>query len=100
MAEVTPNTYARANALIEIVRDYLPVEVDDPGDTATWAVVGLALIARAAGTLEAMVELEPTNHPSDSATLARTLYEHVVHLAWLAADPSPARLEQWQKDDL
>jgi hypothetical protein len=86
--------------LIEIVREHLPVEVDDPGRTATWPVVGLALIARAAGTLEAMVELEPTDHPSDSATLARTLYEHVVHLAWLAAAPRPARLEEWQKDDL
>ena len=36
----------------------------------------------------------------DAATLGRSLYEHVVHFAWLAADPSAARLQEWRKTDL
>jgi hypothetical protein len=37
---------------------------------------------------------------ADAAILARSLYEHAVHFAWLAADPGAARLERWRKNDL
>jgi hypothetical protein len=39
-------------------------------------------------------------HSTDAGTLVRSLYEHVVHLAWLGADPSAARLAEWRKVDL
>src|ERR1700737_495238 len=32
--------------------------------------------------------------------MTRSLYEHAVHFAWLAADPSHASIERWRKDDL
>jgi hypothetical protein len=100
MEHALENTLMRARVLVGLVRENLPVEVPDNGRVATWPLVGLALMARCAGTLEALIELDRSPHFSDSATLARSLYEHTVHLAWLAADPSPARLEAWQKDDL
>src|ERR1700716_2877504 len=100
MTEPTPDTYARALACVGLVREHLPTDAEDDGRSAKWPLVGLALIARAAGTVESLEELQPEGRVSDSATLVRTLYEHVVHLAWLAADSSPARLEEWQKDDL
>lgn len=100
MTPASPNSYMRARALIGLVRENLPQDAPDDGRTATWPLVGFALIARAAGTFEALIELDPTEHLADCATLARSLYEYIVHLAWLAADPSPARLEEWQKDDL
>jgi hypothetical protein len=100
MTEPTPDTYARALACVGLVREHLPTDAEDDGRSAKWPLVGLALIARAAGTVESLEELQPEGRVFDSATLVRTLYEHVVHLAWLAADSSPARLEEWQKDDL
>src|SRR3981081_3724189 len=100
MTEPTPDTYARALACVGLVRERLPTDAEEDGRSAKWPLVGLALIARAAGTVESLEELQPEGRVSDSATLVRTLYEHVVHLAWLAADSSPARLEEWQKDDL
>jgi hypothetical protein len=89
MTEPTPNTYARALACVGLAREHLPIDAEDDGRSAKWPLVGLALIARAAGAVESLEELQPEGRVSDSATLVRTLYEHVVHLAWLAADPSP-----------
>lgn len=99
MMPASPNAYMRARALIGLVREHLPQDAPDDGRTATWPRVGFALIARAAGTLEALIELDSTEHLADCATLAAAS-TYTVHLAWLAADPSPARLEEWQKDDL
>jgi hypothetical protein len=46
------------------------------------------------------IALQPLGRAVDAGTLVRSLYEHLVHFAWLAADPSPARMEEWRKNDL
>jgi len=53
-----------------------------------------------ATTLTAVLILQPARRDADAGTLVRSLYEHAVHFAWLAADPSPARLGEWRKQDL
>ena len=53
-----------------------------------------------AGTLLSILDLQLGGHAADAATLGRSLYEHAVHFAWLAADPSDARMQEWRKHDL
>lgn len=67
---------------------------------AFWSVVSLGLLSRMAGTLESILDLQLRGHAADATTLGRSLYEHAVHFAWLAADPSAARLQEWRKYDL
>jgi hypothetical protein len=90
----------RAVALMELVRERLPLETEATGDADAWPLIGAALLSRATTTLDSMLLLQPTERGIDASTLGRSLYEHVVHLAWLGADPSAARLEEWRKDDL
>lgn len=47
-----------------------------------------------------VLALQKEGRDADAATLARSLYEHAVHFAWLAADPSLERIEEWRKEDL
>ncbi len=76
------------------------MEFDVTGDAQAWPAVGVALLSRSTTTLRKVFEARGGGQTLDSATLGRSLYEHVVHLAWLAADPSPARLGEWRKADL
>src|SRR5215211_1964733 len=50
--------------------------------------------------LRHILDLQRRGRAVDTGTLLRSLYEHVVHFAWLATDPSAARIEEWRKDDL
>jgi hypothetical protein len=90
----------RARALCRLVERRLPLEFDVTGDHAAWPAIGAAVLSRATTTMRHMLDLRGHGHALDGATLGRSLYEHVVHLAWIAADPSPARIEAWRKDDL
>ncbi len=47
-----------------------------------------------------LVGLEPSGRATDLAVLVRDLFEHVVHLAWLGADPGRERVEAWRKHDM
>jgi hypothetical protein len=51
-------------------------------------------------TLGSILDLQMAQRETDAAILVRSLYEHAVHFAWLAAEPTAARIEQWRKDDL
>jgi hypothetical protein len=51
-------------------------------------------------TLGFILDMLPTRRMADAAILARSLYEHAVHFAWLAAEPGAVRLERWRKNDL
>lgn len=91
----------RGRALIELVSKRLPQEFEITGDTDAWPGVGVALLSRMAGTLEAVLDLQHAQRETDSGTLLRSLYEHVVHFAWLAAQPDAGRLKRWREyDDL
>jgi hypothetical protein len=90
---------ARGRALAALVRPYLPVDVLVDGPADAWPLVGPALIARATGSLEAILALVPLGREADADTLLRSLYEHVTTFAWLAGEPGEERMRRWLKSD-
>jgi hypothetical protein len=68
-------------------------------DAPVTTIVAAALVARAVGTTDAIVEVAGLRRRSDLAALTRNLYEQVVVLAWLLAKPSPERVALWQRYD-
>jgi hypothetical protein len=47
-----------------------------------------------------LLDLDPSGRVTDLAALVRDLFEHVVHLAWLGAEPGRDRVRAWRKHDL
>jgi Family of unknown function (DUF5677) len=90
----------RAEALVQLVEERMPMEFVVTGDADAWPMVASALLSRSATTLRHASRASDSGQAVDPATLARSLYEHVVHLAWLAAEPSAARIQAWRKVDL
>jgi uncharacterized protein DUF5677 len=90
----------RADALAALVEARLPVEDDVVGVHQAWPPVGPALFSRATGTLRSIMLLRPAGAHNDAARLLRSLYDHVVTFAWLAADLSAERLALWRPKDL
>jgi Family of unknown function (DUF5677) len=91
---------SRARTLAALVEARLPADFDVHGDEDAWSWVATGLLARQAGTMLSLVDLEPSGRVTDLAVLVRDLFEHVVHLAWLGADPGRERVEAWRKHDL
>ncbi len=90
----------RATALIDLIEGRLEVEGDVVGPQAAWPMVGPALLVHATSSLRSIVfRLRPDEAHNDASRLLRSLYDHVVTFAWLAADPPP-RLALWRKEDL
>jgi hypothetical protein len=85
---------------MRLVEDRLPAEYSVTGDHDAWPLIGTALLSRMTMTLRHITDLQPRGRGVDAGTLLRSLYEHLVHFAWLAVDPSAARIERWRKDDL
>jgi hypothetical protein len=76
--------------LLEQAAECLPVQVRVSEETyvfESWEVTRAAFIARMAGTLRHMSYLAPSNSRLDGMALARTLVEHAITYAWVAADP-------------
>jgi hypothetical protein len=96
----TPEKKSRARALAALVEARLPADFEVHGDEDAWPWVATGLLARQAGTMLSLVGLEPSGRVTDLAVLVRDLFEHVVHLAWLGADPGRERVEAWRKHDL
>ena len=90
----------RAEALRRLVAGRLPAEHAVTGDHDAWPLIGAALLSRMTMTLAHIIHLMRYGQGVDAGTLVRSLYEHLLHFAWLAADPSAARIEEWRKDDL
>lgn len=53
-----------------------------------WEITRAALLARMIGTLRHLGYLIPSNSRHDGVALARTLLDHAIHYAWIAADPA------------
>jgi hypothetical protein len=70
------------------------------GDADAWPLIGTGLVSRMTTMLGSVLDLQHAEREIDAGILVRSLYEHAVHLAWLAADPSAVRLEEWRKHDL
>src|SRR5947209_996896 len=95
----TDITVQRAGALAELVESRLPLEVEVAGPGGRWAVTGAGLLAHATGSLHAISLLQRAAGYNDGFRLLRSLYDHVVTLAWLAED-QPTRLTLWRLEDL
>ena len=87
----------RGRELVALVSRHLPQELDLKD--GSWPVVAHALLSRMATTLESILDLQARELEADAAILARSLYEHSVHFAWIAASPVE-RLESWRKHDI
>lgn len=89
----------RGRNLIALVEAHLPVEVGPVGPANAWQLVGPSLIARQVGSLTALLALRSFGGEADPLVLLRTLYEHAVTFAWLAADPGEDRHQRFLKSD-
>jgi hypothetical protein len=94
------NVQKRGRELIALVTQRLPLEYSDSAPADRWQIIGTALLSRMTTTYATVLDLQRGRLEADSSTLTRSLYEHTVHFAWLAADPRPARLGLWHKEDL
>ena len=90
----------RAAALIGLAEEHLEIEVDPRGPEGPWPLVGTGLLVHATSSLTSIIfRLRPDGAHNDASRLLRSLYDHVVTFAWLAADPV-GRLPLWRKEDL
>jgi hypothetical protein len=62
-------------------------------------LIGPALLARGAGTVQAIAALAPLDREADAGVLLRVLLEHMITFAWLSADPDGRRFMLWFKED-
>lgn len=89
----------RARLLVGLVTEHLPVEGFSRGPGDSWPLIGPALVARATGSLQAIMTLLPLDRDADALILLRSLYEHVTTFAWLSSEPTAERLGRWLKSD-
>lgn len=89
----------RGRDLIELVVRQLPQEFNVPTVWDGWPAIGVGLLSRMATTLRSMLDLHRSRLEADGSILGRSLYEHGVYFAWLAADPIP-RVPQWRRADI
>jgi hypothetical protein len=91
---------ARGRELVDLASRHFPQEFEVAGDATAFPLIGTALVSRMTGTMKSILALHPEGREADAGTLLRSLFEHAVHLGWLAADPSVERIQEWKKDDL
>lgn len=70
-----------------------------PTGSALHVGYSTALLARATGTLGAIVTLSELERRSDVMTLLRSLYEHVALMAWLSTPPEDEHGAAWVRYD-
>jgi hypothetical protein len=85
---------------MKLVRERLPAEFEVTGDVDAYPLVAAGMLSRMTTTMQTLFALQPYGRMADANTLVRSLYEHLVYLAWLAAAPGPERLEAWRRDDI
>lgn len=84
------------NRLIELGRSDFPVVIARSAPPYRAALY--ALVARATGTMEAILCLAKIRREADLAVLVRALYDHTTILAWIAVDPD-ANYALWRAED-
>lgn len=91
-------SHVRTTQVLALVSRYLPQAKHSLGEHTDWNTAGPALMARATRSLQAIAVLQGGLFNADAGVVLRTMFEHVVTFAWLAADPSD-RLPAWVKYD-
>lgn len=66
-------------------------------DADRWWAASAGLITRILTLTETIVHVGRLKRRSDLATLTRSLFEHVVMLAWIAAPRDNSRFETWER---
>jgi hypothetical protein len=84
------------NHLLDLVRPEFPKVLSNDAPAYRRALLGL--VARATGTMEAILHLAQLRREADLAVLIRSLCDHVTTLGWLAADPA-ANYPLWHAED-
>ncbi|MEN9577254.1 MAG: hypothetical protein RJA70_263, partial [Pseudomonadota bacterium] len=84
--------------LLTLVSQYLPQSRPLARNHNDWAVVGPALVARAARTMKAIDELQNGYFAGAADALVRVVYDHMNTFAWIAAEPA-SRLPCWIAED-
>jgi hypothetical protein len=91
-------TLGRIDALLNVVRANLPRHVQSSGEYGDWAVVGPGLVFICADLSEGIFASVPPRGSVRAEVLARSLCEHAITFAWLAAvngEDRDARLQQF-----
>ncbi len=73
-----------AEAVLAIVRDVLPREVESDGHHEDWNVIAPALVAVVADLFEGILSSTPPRGRIRAEVLARSLAEYAIVFAWLA----------------
>lgn len=89
---------ARARALIDLASERYPHELRGNSIDDIWTMVAYGLIARMTNCLDAIVSLHEEHKAAESVILGRSLFDHVVTFAWLAAEPL-GRTPRFVKND-
>jgi hypothetical protein len=95
---IKPSNAAVANAvrdLVALVDERVPQPFSGPTDA--WQLLGAAMIARMADTVESVLVLMGADRNVDGAVLVRVLYEAVVKFCWISIDPD-TNYPRWQED--
>lgn len=89
---------ATATRLAAVVPRYLPRMIPSSVDVA-WELSATAILARMAGTLQAILQLRDLERAADETILARSFFDHAVMLAWLGADTGTDRMDRFKRAD-
>ena len=90
---------AMGAALSALVEERLPLMVQAGQPPEPMRLIGPAMLARGAGTVQAIGKLAPLDREADAGVLLRVLLEHMITFAWLAADEENERFALWLKGD-
>lgn len=90
---------ATGAALAALVEERLPLMVQTGQPPEPMRLIGPAMLARGAGTVQAIGKLAPLDREADAGVLLRVLLEHMITFAWLAADEENKRFALWLKGD-
>ncbi|HST55230.1 MAG TPA: DUF5677 domain-containing protein [Solirubrobacteraceae bacterium] len=90
---------AMGSALSALVEERLPLMVQTGQPPEPMRLIGPAMLARGAGTVQAIGKPAPLNREADAGVLLRVLLEHMITFAWLAADEDNKRFALWLKGD-
>jgi hypothetical protein len=87
----------RLQGLIDLAWRSMPRVESGSGQFDDWTTYARGTVARCAYLSESVLAL--ADRPLDGEVVARSLFEHVITFAWIAAEPT-SRLARWIAKDL
>lgn len=94
----TPTLLSRE--AISRLRDTLSLPIILSNDAPPYRLIAAGLLVKIASGAEASAALADSGTRSDLSPLVRSVYEHLVMLAWITADDHDRRVQMWEKADL